>query len=182
MQMLARYGGACLQQQHSGGRGRCISLSMRPAWFTYWVPGQQGLHSSKTIWKYMHEYMLWLIPSLHYETFWGWDFRIFNGCNDSKSWGPLLWCGLSWFSTGVLVSFSVVSQLTLFLFQFPRFLLFFFSLVSPICVDLFPPPASQIPLMQFKRYTDRAKLNTSVLYLKVSLYIFYVFSSNEENM
>jgi hypothetical protein len=35
---------ACLQPQHSGGRGRGISVILRPDWFTEWVPGQLGLH------------------------------------------------------------------------------------------------------------------------------------------
>ena len=31
--VLARYDGAHLKSQHSGDRIRCISVSLRPAWF-----------------------------------------------------------------------------------------------------------------------------------------------------
>ena len=37
--------------QHSGGRGREISVSSRPAWSTNWVPGQTGLHRETLSWK-----------------------------------------------------------------------------------------------------------------------------------
>ena len=37
-------GGTCLLYQHSGGRGRWISVSLSPSWSTERVPGQPGLH------------------------------------------------------------------------------------------------------------------------------------------
>jgi hypothetical protein len=36
---------------HSGGRGRWISVSLRSAWSTKQVPGQPGLHRETLSWK-----------------------------------------------------------------------------------------------------------------------------------
>ena len=43
--------GAHLQSQHSGGRDRKISVNLRPAWCTEWIPGQPGLHGKNLVSK-----------------------------------------------------------------------------------------------------------------------------------
>lgn len=56
---LDRHVGARLYSQHLEGRNRRISVRLKPAWPTNWVPGQSGTHSETVSKTRQNKIQIW---------------------------------------------------------------------------------------------------------------------------